>query len=108
MARLIGYLRVSTPEQKKKYGFDRQERDIKSYCESHDHQLIGDPMKDYYTGMEPLHKRPEGKQVMELLESGKADGIIFPKVNRLGRGFLDTLQTVKQITRGGWLVYSVD
>jgi site-specific DNA recombinase len=107
MTPIIAYLRVSSAEQRKRYGFVRQLRDIRSFCERDDLQIV-EVIRDDYTGKTPLEERPEGKRIAGLLKSGVANGIVFPKTNRLGRDMTDLLVTVRNLIRNKHAVYAAD
>ena len=86
MARVVGYVRVSTEEQAGRgVSVAAQETAVRRYCELHGLDLV-DVVKDNGLSAATLAKRPGLVAVLERLRAGEADGIVVAKLDRLSRG----------------------
>ena len=88
MTKAIGYVRVSTQEQATHgYSLDAQIDKIKGYANLYDIELI-DIVIDAGVSAKSLNR--EGLQnVLQALDSGKADAVIIFKLDRLTRSVTD-------------------
>ena len=88
MTKAIGYVRVSTQEQATHgYSLDAQIDKIKAYASLYDIDLI-DMVIDGGVSAKSLNR--EGLQnVLQMLDSGKADAVIIFKLDRLTRSVTD-------------------
>ena len=88
MTKAIGYVRVSTQEQATHgYSLDAQIDKIKAYASLYDIDLI-DIVIDGGVSAKSLNR--EGLQnVLQMLDSGKADAVIIFKLDRLTRSVTD-------------------
>jgi len=85
--RALVLLRVSTEEQKKKYGFKEQESEVRAkliiplglQLDENKHII-----KDTYTGM-VFKNRPVLMQILEMAERKEFDVLIMDRLDRLGR-----------------------
>ncbi|CAG0957695.1 partial Serine recombinase PinR, partial [Planctomycetaceae bacterium] len=108
MKRMICYRRVSTDDQADKgYSLPSQLEAIKAYAAVHDFEIVAD-FADDYSGATPIAERPEGKKAIAMLKRKEADGIITHHVDRLSRDLVDALATVRDLTRAGLEVHSLD
>ena len=91
--RVVGYCRVST-EQQADYGvsLDAQRTQIVNYCNRSDLELV-DVIVDGGQSGKDLD-RPGFKKVIELLESGRAYGLVIAKLDRLSRSIVDICKLV--------------
>jgi site-specific DNA recombinase len=116
MIRIAIYTRVSTQEQaESKLGLESQNalcvsaatrgRDCGS---STSVRFFSDPG---VSGSVPLGRRPDGRQLVEAIESGSVDVVVALTQDRLFRGLLDTLATLQRwdelgvrllLVDGGW------
>ena len=88
MTKAIGYVRVSTQEQATHgYSLDAQIDKIKAYASLYDIDLI-DIMIDGGVSAKSL-KRDGLTNVLQMLDSGKADAVIIFKLDRLTRSVTD-------------------
>ncbi len=56
----------------------------------------------------PLRDRPGGRRVLKMLESGKAEGLVFTKLDRAFRSTMDCINTVDTVFRAkGWQLASL-
>ncbi len=85
--RALMLLRVSTEEQKKKYGFKEQESEVRQKLiaplglELDEDKLI---IRDAYTGM-IFKNRPVLMQILEMAERKEFDVLVMDRLDRLGR-----------------------
>ena len=106
--RMICYRRVSTDDQADRgYSLPSQSEAIKAYAAAHNFQIVAD-FADDYSGATPIADRPEGKKAIGMLKRKEADGIITHHVDRLSRDLVDALATVRDLTRAGLEVHSLD
>lgn len=106
--RMICYRRVSTDDQADKgYSLPSQLEAIAGYAASHGCEIVADYADDY-SGATPIAERPEGKKAIAMLKRREADGIITHHVDRLSRDLVDALATVRDLTRAGLEVHSLD
>jgi DNA invertase Pin-like site-specific DNA recombinase len=85
MATGIGYLRVSTDEQKETgHGLDRQRRGIEAYAAQHGVTLAG-WYQDDCSGTIDMKERPQGREMIAHLKRGEVDQVIVDTVCRLTR-----------------------
>ena len=97
----IGYIRVSTDRQAELgYGLDIQERDVYSYCVRNNFKNLIIFADDGYTGTDM--DRPALRGVISMINDfneGKSklrvNSIIIPKIDRLARTLLGTLQFIQ-------------
>ena len=98
----IGYLRVSTDRQADfGYGLDIQEESITNYCRLNKYPNLVLFIDDGYTGTD-FEKRPALNGVTDLIKgfnAGKSNikigTMIIPRIDRLGRTLLGTLQFIQ-------------
>ena len=91
--KVVGYIRVSTKEQAKSgLGLEAQERKIRGYCELYELELVDIVVDDGYSGK--TLNRPGLRKMLNYLETGKAEGVIVAKLDRLTRSVADM----------GWLI----
>jgi site-specific DNA recombinase len=80
---------------------------IKAYAAGRGFTIVAD-FADDYSGATPIADRPEGKKAIAMLKRREADGIITHHVDRLSRDLVDALATVRDLTRAGLEVHSLD
>ena len=77
------YLRVSSEEQAKHgYSLDAQEEALKTFCEKHNHVILGIYRDEGISGRKPYTKRPAMIQLLADLPIVKPDIILFTKLDR--------------------------
>lgn len=77
------YLRVSSEEQAKHgYSLDAQEEALKTFCEKHNHVILGIYRDEGISGRKPYTKRPAMIQLLTDLPIVKPDIILFTKLDR--------------------------
>ena len=77
------YGRVSTDEQALKgFSIEAQVDAMKEYCKKNDMKIVDIYLDEGISGAKPPLKRPALKRLLEDVESGKIDMIIFTKLDR--------------------------
>ncbi len=105
MSNVIGYCRVSTEEQAREgYSLDVQEERIRAYCLAHGLELVRVEREDGASGKSL--NRPAWRRVEAGL-AGEAAGVVVVKLDRLSRSLWDVLALVKESTRRGWEIHSI-
>ena len=86
--RVIGYVRVSTDEQRVSgAGLEAQRQAIAAECRRRGWQLI-EVIEDAGWSAKDL-RRPGIKTALEVLEAGDAKALVVAKLDRLSRSLLD-------------------
>lgn len=105
--RVIGYIRVSTDEQRESgAGLAAQRAAILSECERRGWHLV-EIAEDPGFSAKDL-KRPGVKAALELLRKGGADALVVAKLDRLSRSMLDFSGLMATAQRQGWAVVALD
>ena len=86
MARLIGYVRVSTDDQAT-HGFSipAQIEEIGKWAKNHGHDLVGIEIDDGVSGGIRIERRPGGYRVLQAMNEGRADGMVAVSQDRIYR-----------------------
>lgn len=85
---VIGYVRVSTKEQADEgVSLEIQEDKLRAYCGLHDLELL-EVVVDAGKSAKDLN-RPGIQTVLEALRSGRAQGVVVAKLDRLTRSLVD-------------------
>ena len=83
IVRVALYGRVSTEEQALKgFSVDAQVDALKEYCEKNSMKIVDIYLDEGISGAKPPLKRPALKRLLEDVESGKIDMILFTKLDR--------------------------
>ena len=89
--RAVGYIRVSTAEQKEEgYSLLGQRKNIELFAEKQGYELI-DVYADEGISGKNIIKRPGVQSMLEDAKSGKFDVLIIWKLTRLGRSMKDVM-----------------
>ena len=105
--RVIGYVRVSSDEQREsRAGLDAQRAAIAAECERRGWQLV-DVLEDAGYSAKDL-KRPAVQAALEVLEERRADGLVVAKLDRLSRSMLDFTAVMAKAQRQGWALVALD
>ena len=87
----VGYIRISTNEDKQKYGFQVQLSAIKEYCRKHKFELVK-VYKDSKSGKSLC--RPGIQKLLSEKESFQV--LVIFKLDRLSRSVLDLLKLIRE------------
>jgi site-specific DNA recombinase len=95
MLKVIGYARVSTEEQARDgVSLSAQRTKVGLFCQLHDLELVR-VVEDPGVSAKSLD-RPGLAEVLELLDSGAADGVVIAKLDRLTRSLRDWLRLIEK------------
>jgi DNA invertase Pin-like site-specific DNA recombinase len=113
----VAYIRVSTEEQAQDgVSLDAQESRIKAYAHSRGFELIRIFREEGVSAKTSLSRRPEGREMAELLSrrlTGKVRGpevphVIAVKLDRLFRNTMDALQHAQEWDKAGIALHILD
>lgn len=105
--RVIGYVRVSSEEQRASgAGLAAQRQAIASECERRGWQLV-DTLEDAGYSAKDL-KRPAIREALDTLERGDAEGLVAAKLDRLSRSMLDFTAIMATAQKQGWALVALD
>jgi hypothetical protein len=84
-------LRVSSEEQRERETIEIQREFLKEYCRLYGLEVALIYADDGVSGTIPLHKRPEGRRLLEDAKEGKFSTLLVYRLDRLGRSLLVTV-----------------
>lgn len=105
------YERVSTDEQAiKGYSIDAQRSNLEEYCEYKKIKIVGHYTDEGISGAKPPLKRPALKRLLDDVESGKIDIILFTKLDRWFRSVQEyfKVQEILEKHDVGWTAIHED
>lgn len=110
---LVGYVRVSGPDQVDGYGLDIQRRAIRSYAKTHGHQLGRTVYEDIaVSGTADALDRPGLSaalaEVLERSTASKPAGLVVARLDRLARALTVQEAALAYIWRSGGQVFTAD
>jgi site-specific DNA recombinase len=99
--RLIGYVRVSTDNQKEEGTIELQINALEEYCLKNNYELVSIFKDDGVSGSKELENRPGLVELFNYLEieSPNIDGVLIYKLDRLARDLYIQEYIIKQIKR---------
>jgi len=104
---VYGYCRVSTGRQVSEgESLDVQQRRIQGYADMQGWAVEHIFVEEGVSGSKPVHERPEGKQLLGVLNIG--DILVVAKLDRLFRSALDALQVTEDLRKRGVHVHLLD
>jgi DNA invertase Pin-like site-specific DNA recombinase len=105
--RVLGYIRVSTEEQKGSgAGLAAQRAAILAECEYRGWHLI-EVVEDAGYSAKDL-KRPGVQAALDVLHQGGADALVVAKLDRLSRSMLDFASIMAAAQKQGWGMIALD
>jgi DNA invertase Pin-like site-specific DNA recombinase len=107
---MVAYVRRSKANRKRAddpaYGIEAQRTAIRNAAAANDWHLVWAPADDGATG---AHTRRAGLTwALDQLASGKADGLVIAKLNRLSRSVADFAQVLRVAKKQRWSVVALD
>ena len=106
--RLVGYVRVSTTEQRDEGVSLRAQRErLRAYCAALGFELVAVHADEGVSGALPPHRRPALSRALADVAKGNADGVLVVKLDRLSRSVMHTLRLMDRSRREGWRLVSV-
>ncbi len=107
--KVIGYVRVSTDEQALSgLGLDAQRASIEAEVKRRGWELVGIVSDAAVSARRSPADRPGFAEVLEVLVSGRAEGVVVSKLDRLTRSLSDFAGLLDQSVREGWGVVALD
>jgi DNA invertase Pin-like site-specific DNA recombinase len=106
--RLLAYARVSDVRGREGPGFISESEQFKrcrSYADAYGHKIIEEGSDLDVSG--GVMTRPTFDRFLELIENGKADGVIVAKLDRFARSNVGALAAVERIEAAGGTLISV-
>lgn len=107
MTAVIGYVRVSTAEQTDGAGLAAQRSAIEAEVARRGWTLVGIE-EDAGVSGKSLAGRSGLAAALDAIESGKADGLIVSKLDRLSRSLVDFASLMARSQRKGWSLIALD
>ncbi len=106
--RIIGYVRVSTEEQKRSgAGLRAQRRAIEAAARERGWNLVTIEA-DEGVSAKSMRNRPGLAHALESLRTGQADGLVVAKLDRLSRSVRDFCQVLDDSQRQRWALACLD
>lgn len=106
---ILGYIRVSTDKQAEEgLGLEVQEEAIRSWCLSHQKELLSIHRDEGLSGSLDPGDRPGLAAALEAIESGEATALIVHKLDRLARSLTVQEAALAHVWRSGGEVFTVD
>lgn len=98
--RFVAHLRVSTKGQQDGYGFDVQRDAVERWAKTNGHRIVR-WTQDVYTGKNDGDGELVGRtglaDALEALNADEADGVVFPRLDRLARALIVQETVIEQI-----------
>jgi DNA invertase Pin-like site-specific DNA recombinase len=105
--RVLAYVRVSTEEQRdSRAGLDAQRSAIAAECKRRGWEVV-ETIEDAGFSARDL-RRPGIQIALGQLKSGRADGLIVAKLDRLSRSMLDFTALMAQAQKNQWALVALD
>jgi putative DNA-invertase from lambdoid prophage Rac len=105
--RVYGYARVSTIQQADEgESLDVQQRTIAGYAQMHGLAVERVFVERGVSGSKPLGDRPEGAALLAAIKPG--DVVITPKLDRMFRSALDSLDVLAKLKAAGISLHMID
>ena len=79
------YLRVSSPGQVDKFGFDRQEDDCRNFAKRHGYEVVGVYREEGISGAKGKDDRPAFQEMMSSILANGVKTVIVESMDRLAR-----------------------
>lgn len=105
--RVVGYIRVSTTEQRDEGGgLAAQRAAIEREAAHRGWELVG--VREDAASGKSMKRRPGLDSALASIEAGDADGLIVAKLDRLSRSLLDFCELAERSRRRGWSIVALD
>lgn len=105
--RAIGYVRVSSQEQRYGRGLGTQEAAIRAYCQQNGLRLVSVARDEAKSGSNGLDTRVGLADALHALEGGTASVLVVDDYSRLARDLILQETTIQQLAAAGVRVVSV-
>ena len=105
--KIVGYVRVSTATQAEDgLGLDVQKAALRTWSKANGHRLTSILSDEGISGAKELEDRPGLADALDMIRSGKAQGIVVPRLDRLARDLIVQETILAEIRRIGGEVFS--
>ena len=105
--KIVGYVRVSTATQAEDgLGLDVQKAALRAWCKANGHRLTSILSDEGISGAKELEDRPGLADALDMIRSGKAQGIVVPRLDRLARDLIVQETILAEVRRIGGEVFS--
>ena len=102
MEKAVCYVRVSTQEQALQgVSLEAQEERLRAYCTLQNLEIVAFFREEGVSASKPLHTRPEGKKLIEIVSKKQAAHVIALKLDRLFRDAIDALTCTRDWDQRG-------
>lgn len=107
LARVVGYLRVSTDQQAQDGGgLEVQKAAIRKWARTNGHRIVAITSDEGISGAKELVDRPGLGEALALVRARKADGIVVYRLDRLARDLVLQETLLAEVKRLGGRVFS--
>jgi DNA invertase Pin-like site-specific DNA recombinase len=105
--KIVGYIRVSTATQAEDgLGLDVQRAALRTWSKANGHRLTTVLSDEGISGAKELEDRPGLADAIDMIRSGKAEGIVVPRLDRLARDLIVQETILAEMRRIGGEVFS--
>ena len=103
------YCRVSTAGQAEQgVSLKAQEERLRAYCQMQVLDIEAVLIEEGVSATKPLHVRPMGSKLVEMVKSGTVQHVVALKLDRLFRSSVDALATTSEWDQNGIALHLVD
>lgn len=103
------YCRVSTAGQAEQgVSLEAQEERLRAYCQMQGLDVEAVLIEEGVSATKPLHARPMGSKLVEMVKNGTVQHVVALKLDRLFRSSVDALATTSEWDQNGIALHLVD
>jgi DNA invertase Pin-like site-specific DNA recombinase len=107
--RAVAYIRVSTDKQAEKgFGLDVQTATVKAWAKANGYRLLTICKDEGISGTKDAADRPGLREALNLLQEGKAEALVVPRLDRLARSLSVQEAALAHAWRSGARMFSCD
>jgi DNA invertase Pin-like site-specific DNA recombinase len=103
--RVVAYVRVSSAHQAEAYGPEVQRSAIRAWAKAEKHKVVAWP-EDVISGASELRNRAGWQEAAAFVKSGKADGVVVARLDRLARDVMVQELLLRKLSEFGGIVLS--
>ena len=103
------YCRVSTAGQAEQgVSLEAQEERLRAYCQMQGLDIEAVLIEEGVSATKPLHARPMGSKLVEMVKNGTVQHVVALKLDRLFRSSVDALSVTSEWDKAGIALHLVD
>ena len=103
------YCRVSTAGQAEQgVSLEAQEERLRAYCQMQGLDVEAVLIEEGVSATKPLHARPMGSKLVEMVKNGTVQHVVALKLDRLFRSSVDALSVTSEWDKNGIALHLVD